>query len=92
MAARAMILHIASIMSERWFRVTLDLVGIRRSLSRADGTEHAMGYVKAWLVESGFRAVEDAGDAGDAWVVHEADLGAVEPAEVRTIEEAPGPP
>ena len=89
-----MIFSAANIMSDRWFRVTLDLEGIRRSLARADRTEHTIEYVRAWLIKSGFRPVDDAGDAGDAgdtWVVREADLGAVEPAEVRTIEEVPGP-
>jgi len=84
-------------MADRWFRVTLDLEGIRRSLARADGTEHTIEYVRAWLIESGFRPVDEAGDAGEAgdtweaWVVREAELGAVEPGEVKAIEEVPGP-
>ena len=74
-------------MSARWFRVSLDLERIRRSLSRADAAEYPIEYVLSWLTESGFR---HAGDG--AWIVREADLGAVEPDEVRTIEELPEGP
>jgi hypothetical protein len=74
-------------MSDRWFRVTLDLEGIRRSMSRADGTEHTVEYVLSWLAKSGFRRVEES-----AWEVKESDLGAVEPREVRTIEPIAEPP
>ncbi len=74
-------------MSDRWFRASLHLEGIRRNLSRADGDEHTTEYVLSWLAKSGFRRV-----AEGAWVVKESDLGAVEPREVRAIEPLPEPP
>jgi hypothetical protein len=84
---RARAIGVGREVPDRWFRVTLDLEGIRRGLSRADKTEHAVEDVLSWLAESGFRRVEEG-----AWVVTESDLGAVEPGEVRTIEALPDPP
>ena len=67
------------------FRVRLDVLAIRTHLSAEDKSEVSTEQVRQFLLDSGF--VPD----GEWWVVNEAKLGAVDPAEVIEAEVVSGP-
>lgn len=65
----------------RRFRILIDLRLLRENMSRAEGRSLTDGEVQRWLLEAGFQP------AGDHWVVREADLGQLDPAEVLAVED-----
>lgn len=65
----------------RRFRILIDLRLLRENMSRAEGRSLRDGEVQRWLLDAGFRP------DGDHWVVQEADLGQLEPAEVFAVED-----
>jgi hypothetical protein len=59
--------------------VLLNIEKIQASLSTADGTSYTEAQVRQWLLDAGFEP------HGNQWIVSEADLGQVDPSEVKEI-------
>ncbi len=74
-------------MADNWFEVELDLEKIRQTLSRDDRTDYPLEYVRNWLADAGFVP-----HGPDRWLVRERDLGQVDPSEVLSLQDHPGPP
>jgi hypothetical protein len=63
--------------------VDVDLPAVAANLSSEERREVSEPEVRQWLLDAGFMPF------GDRWVVDEPNLGHLEPAEVRSIEDAP---
>jgi len=63
--------------------VDIDLSTLAANLSSEDRRAVSEQEVRQWLLDAGFRP------HGERWIVNEPDLGQLEPAEVRSLEDAP---
>ena len=66
--------------------VDIDLSAVAANMSREERRDVSEAEVRQWLRDAGFTAY------GDRWIVDEPDLGQLEPAEVRSLEDAPDQP
>jgi CheY-like chemotaxis protein len=64
--------------------VDVDVVAVAANLSEEEGRPFSEEEVHRWLFDAGFTLVHDG-----RWVVNEADLGQLDPSEVRSLEDAP---
>ena len=60
----------------RKFLIRVRLEQLRSNLSKADHREYSVAEVRQWLQDAGFKPVED------GWLVDQAHLGQLQPAEV----------
>jgi hypothetical protein len=67
----------------RIFRLHIDHHRLRENLSREEGRMITEQEISHWLFDAGFRAV------GSAWIVHESDLGQLDPSEVLDADVVP---
>lgn len=64
--------------------VDIDLPAVAANLSRDEGRAVSEAEVRQWLLDAGFTPTPDG-----RWTVTEADLGQLDPSEVRSLEDAP---
>jgi hypothetical protein len=64
--------------------VDVNLSLVAANLSKEERRQVSEHEVRQWLHDAGFRPL------GDRWIVHEPDLGQLDPSEVRSLEDAPG--
>ena len=63
--------------------IDIDLAVLRAHLSKEEGHSVSEDEIRKWLVDAGFEAYRG------LWIVDEADLGQLDPSEVKSIEDAP---
>ena len=63
--------------------VDINLALVAANLSREEQRAVSEQEVRQWLHDAGFRP------RGERWIVDEPDLGQLDPAEVRSLEDAP---
>jgi hypothetical protein len=63
--------------------IDIDLAVLREHLSKEEGTPVTEDEMRKWLVDAGFESYRG------LWIVEEADLGQLDPSEVKSIEDAP---
>jgi hypothetical protein len=64
--------------------IDIDLAVLRTNLSKEEGQSVSEDDVRKWLIDAGFASYRG------LWIVDEADLGQLDPSEVKSIEDAPG--
>jgi hypothetical protein len=63
--------------------ICIDIAGLGTNMSKEEGRQLSDDEIRQWLVEAGFAP------SGDRWLVEERDLGQLDPAEVKSVEDAP---
>ena len=63
--------------------IDIDLAVLREHLSKEEGVSVSEDETRKWLVDAGFESYRG------LWIVDEADLGQLDPSEVKSIEDAP---
>jgi DNA-binding response OmpR family regulator len=75
--------HSGRSVRKRVVLVDIDLIAVAAHLSEEEGRPIGEAEVRQWLLDAGFQVVQDG-----RWVVNEADLGQLDPSEVRSLEDA----
>jgi len=63
--------------------ICIDIASLRTNMSKEEGRQLSDDEIHQWLVEARFTP------SGDQWMVEERDLGQLDPAEVKSVEDAP---
>ena len=62
--------------------IRIDIASLRTNMSKEEGRPLSDDEIRQWLVDAGFTP------SGDRWQVAERDLGQLDPAEVKSVEDA----